>query len=98
MATYVFDVHDAEATAWHAEVAVHAVSAEAAYRLLRTNGGLRKKQIDGGRSRRPLRTEHTFPCGDALTEDHVHRRLDHDGQYSPWEREPLGRLLNWRHR
>ena len=91
---YVFDVEDADADNWSAEVAVVAGSpAEANQRIRAT--GLHKKQIrNGGRPVRIVSVAELVPI--ACSVSGIVRRRDNIGGWMAWGPVPAGTSLNWR--
>ena len=91
---YVFNVEDADADGWSAEVAVAASKPSDAARRVRT-AGLHKKQIrnDG----RPVRVVSLaeFPELGASPSGIVRRRLNDSG-WTTWISLPAGTSLSWR--
>lgn len=78
---YVFDVEDADADSWSAEVAVSATKPEEASRRIRASG-LHKKQIRN--DARPVRVVSvSVPEVEASVSGAVRRRLDDSG-WTAW--------------
>lgn len=91
---FVFEIEDADADSWTAEVALVADSPAAAARQLKDRG-LHKKQIR--RQARPVRTMSTSEFGTLFDVPGVlvRRRL-HDSGWSPWTVTSDEVSLSWR--
>ena len=91
---FIFDVEDADADSWSAEVAVGATKPAEASRRIRA-AGVHKKQIrNGGRPVRVVSAAE-IPGFDGSESGVMRRRLD-DGGWTPWVSVPAGTSLNWR--
>lgn len=91
---YVFDVEDADAESWSAEIAVTAMKPAEASRRARA-AGLHKKQIRNGA--RPVRVVSVseLPEIESSASGIVRRRLD-DAGWTAWAPVPVDDSLNWR--
>lgn len=91
---YVYDVEDADADSWSAEVAVAATTPAEASRRVRA-AGLHKKQIRNGA--RPVRVVSVseLPEIESSASGIVRRRLD-DAGWTAWASIPVDDSLNWR--
>lgn len=91
---YVFDVEDADADGWTAEIAVAAFTPAEASRRIRA-AGLHKKQINNGA--RPVRvlSLSEVPEVEAAGSGIARRRLNDSG-WTAWVPVPVGTSLNWR--
>jgi|GEM_PF-4120167 len=90
---FVFEVEDAEASSWRAELGVVAPDRATAARRLRESGVRRSQFKDGLRPARVLSLSEVALAG--LTTGTVVRRRDDDG-WTPWELVAEDRTLNWR--
>jgi hypothetical protein len=90
---YVFEIEDADADGWTAEVAVLAPSRAEARRAL-TASGLHRKQIR--HEGRPIRIGSVADLPAIAAPPHVLRRRNDDAGWTAWEPVPEGATLNWR--
>lgn len=91
---YVFNVEDADADSWSAEVAVAATKPAEASRRVRA-AGLHKKQIRN--DARPVRvlSVSEIPEIESSVSGIIRRRLD-DAGWTAWTSVPVDESLNWR--
>ena len=91
---YVFDVEDADADSWSAEVAVAASKPAEAIQRIRA-AGLHKRQIhNNGRPGRVMSLAEVAGIEEAESE--IMRRRSNDDGWSAWIPLPAGTSLNWR--
>lgn len=89
----MFEIEDADADGWTAEVAVLAPSRAEARRAL-TASGLHRKQIR--HEGRPIRIGSVADLPAIAAPPHVLRRRNDDAGWTAWEPVPEGATLNWR--